>query len=161
MPKRPVVVVRSAYDQDYQSDLFGIDFIDHPTLAKQAMAEQCDINTLVKRWERTGSVGLSFNSTPAQFIDVSEVPDYQSALNTVLKAQSSFAGLSSSIRDRFQNDPAQLLAFLDNEKNRDEAVMLGLVSAPAAAPEAAAKQHPQLSEAAASEAAKQPSNSSL
>jgi len=40
------------------------------------------------------------------------------------------ASLPSKIRDRFGNDPSQLLSFLADSSNKDEAISLGLVSAP-------------------------------
>ena len=42
-------------------------------------------------------------------------------------ARESFAMLPSSIRKRFDNDPGLLLAFLDDENNREEAFSLGLI----------------------------------
>ena len=51
--------------------------------------------------------------------------------------------LPSRVRRRFDNDPAELMEFLADEANREEAVMLGLIEKeepvqPAPAPEGGA-----------------------
>ena len=35
--------------------------------------------------------------------------------------------MSAEIRDRFKNDPNAMIAFLDDVRNRDEAIKLGMV----------------------------------
>jgi len=38
--------------------------------------------------------------------------------------------LPADLRARFDNDPAQLIQFLENSDNKDEAIKLGLVNKP-------------------------------
>ena len=38
--------------------------------------------------------------------------------------------LDANVRKRFHNDPAELIDFVSDEKNRDEAVRLGLLQIP-------------------------------
>jgi len=56
------------------------------------------------------------------------VPDYQSALDLVNQAESMFMSLPAKIRERFANNPAKMVKFLQDEKNRDEAERLGLIA---------------------------------
>lgn len=52
---------------------------------------------------------------------------YHEMLNKVSGVKEKFAGLPASLRQRFKNDPMVMLQFLDDPKNRKEAVRLGLV----------------------------------
>mgnify|MGYP003382125878 CR=1 FL=1 len=100
-----------------------------PTLTQQQFKEQCDINNIIKHYTQTGELPLS--NKVGQFLDVSNVQDYQTALQTVFEAQHAFDALPSSIRSRFENDPNQLLAFIEDDANHEEALTLGLLSSTA------------------------------
>lgn len=123
--KSSLVVVRNGFEPDYRSDDYGLD-CSAGGCTKQSFKDECDVNNIVNRWLRSGVAPAS--SQVAQFLDVSNVPDYHGALNIVRAAQGAFGALPSAVRDRFENDPALLLAFLDDEKNYDEALSLGLVA---------------------------------
>jgi len=56
--------------------------------------------------------------------------DYQSAANAVIAANQSFAALPAKIRNRFNNDPAALLAFIEDDANAEEAYALGILKRP-------------------------------
>lgn len=128
------VRVRGAYDEDYDPDLYGVDFLT-PTVTKQCFKDECDINNIVSRWQKSGVAGSSFSASPGEFADVADVPDYHTALNMVLDAQKRFSELPANIRDRFRNDPGEFLRFVDDPKNTDEAVSLGLAVKREATPE--------------------------
>jgi phage internal scaffolding protein len=51
-------------------------------------------------------------------------------LNQVIAAEDEFMRLPADLRARFENDPAQLIEFLENLENKDEAIKLGLVNPP-------------------------------
>lgn len=99
---------------------------------KQSHRDQCNINTIMTRARRTGFLpgqvaGMSFG-------DFTSGMDFHEAQSRVAAAKSDFESLPSSIRNRFENDPAKLIAFMENESNRDEAVELGLVEKPEEVP---------------------------
>ena len=98
---------------------------DEPTLAQQQFKDECDINNIVKNYSQTGVLPVS--QKVGAFLDVSNVSDYQEALHTVYEAQRAFDALPSNIRSRFENDPNQLLAFIEDDANKDEALKLGLL----------------------------------
>lgn len=95
---------------------------------KQAMANECDINSIIAKAVKAG--GLPRSEKLALYADVSNVPDYHTAHEIVLRAQAQFQALPSLVRDRFNNEPANFLAFMHDEKNQDEAIELGLIEKP-------------------------------
>ncbi|AZL82772.1 internal scaffolding protein [Apis mellifera associated microvirus 3] len=97
-----------------------------PTLTQQNFADECDFNNVLKKWEQSGLI-THLNPAQPQYGDVFDIADYQEALNTVIKAEAAFAALPAALRDRFQNDPANLLAFVEDSANYEEALRLGLV----------------------------------
>lgn len=95
------------------------------SLTKQEFAEENDINNIIKRAKITGELPVS--SRQPLYGDFTNVPQYQEALNIVNEAQEAFESLPSLVRERFQNNPAMMLDFLADPKNRAEAVKLGLI----------------------------------
>lgn len=96
---------------------------------KQSFKAECDINTIMARYMKTGLLE-HVRADVAQYLDVTGA-DYQDAQNLVAGAKSMFHSLPSHIRSKFENDPAQLLAFMENPANAAEAVKLGLQTAQA------------------------------
>lgn len=81
------------------------------------------------KYKATGLID-HVNTFRGSYGDFTSVQDYQLSLNQVMAAQESFEALPSNIRARFQNNPGALLAFLEDPKNQEEAVKLGLINAP-------------------------------
>lgn len=98
------------------------------SLTKQAFGDETDISSIVKKALRGQPVSV-VNDVP-QFLDLTDVPDYQTALNQVLLVNGIFGNLDAHKRARFANDPAQMVAFLSDPANHKEAVELGLIDAP-------------------------------
>lgn len=96
-----------------------------PTKTQQQFADQCDVNKIIERHDRTGELTW-VNKNPGVFGDFSEITDYQESLNTVIQAESTFMSLDAKLRARFENDPAQLLDFMHDPRNYDEGVKLGI-----------------------------------
>lgn len=102
--------------------------------AKQEFRDECDINVLMKKYERTGLI-THVNRYQGQYADVTEIVDYQGAQNAVIAAQEAFGSLPSSIRARFENDPAKFMDFVHDEANFDKLVEMGLAKARPKGPE--------------------------
>lgn len=119
---------RTGYDHDF-GPRGDIDFGDEPSLAIQSAKDECDINCIIDRANRGIQPQFTNLQTPV-YGDVSSVQDYQTALNLITEAQGHFDSLPASVRDRFNNNPATLLKFLNNPQNRKEAESLGLVQPP-------------------------------
>lgn len=101
-------------------------FCTTPSKTKQEPKNACDINKIVARALR-GQAIMNLNNKPGRFGDVSEVPDYATALRVVKRAEELFSSLPALVRKRFQNDPAEMLEFVKDSKNADEAKALGLL----------------------------------
>lgn len=97
-----------------------------PSRTKQSFRDECDINIIMGRYLQTGVIDFVAKHSP-QYGDVTGA-DFQTAMQTVAQANSMFADLPSSLRERFGNDPAQFLDFVADDKNRAEAAQLGLLS---------------------------------
>jgi len=102
-----------------------------PGRTKQSFKDECDVNTIMRRYEATGI--LPEPRGVPQYLDVSSI-DFQEAQFFIAAANSRFFSLPSRIRDRFENDPAQFLAFMEDSRNAQEARELGLVPTPQPSP---------------------------
>lgn len=80
---------------------------------KQEFREECDINNIMKRYEKDGLVD-HVNKYQGQYGDFTDAPEYQDALNKVASAEAMFMTLPANIRARYENDPGKFLQFVDN-----------------------------------------------
>ena len=95
------------------------------TKTLQHLKDQVDVNNIIDKFVKTGVLE---SSNRKSFFGDCTSDDYQECLNKVLVAQDSFESLSAKVKARFKNDPVELMQFLEDDKNRDEAVVLGLVN---------------------------------
>ena len=125
------VFLRTAYnyDKDAASNESGL-ACEEPSLAQQHFKDECDINNILRQFNITGL--LPESPLSPRYGDFSGIGDYHTALNRVIAAQDEFDALPAQIRARFDNDPANLIEFLDDDANRPEAEALGLVNKGAA-----------------------------
>lgn len=114
------------YDTNVASDESGV-ACEEPSLAQQHFKDECDINNILRQFNITGL--LPESPLSPRYGDFTGISDYQSALNAVIAAEEGFMTLPAEIRATFGNDPEQLINFLDNPDNKDEAIKLGLVDA--------------------------------
>lgn len=94
--------------------------------AKQSHRKECDINSIVRQYEKTGLL-TPVVERPGVFVDVSEVGDYRTALENVRVADDMFMDLPSGIRAEFANDPAEFLDFCTDPDNEDRMREMGLL----------------------------------
>lgn len=100
---------------------------EEPSLAQQQFKEECDINNIVKKFHNTGEF-LNMTSKTGVYADFSEIQDYQTMLHTVMAAEDAFNALPAQVRAKFRNDPGQLITYLQDPKNEEEARSLGLLN---------------------------------
>jgi len=96
-----------------------------PSLAVQSSKDECDINTIVRRFGLTGQ--LPDNVSAPVYADFHEVYDYHTAMNQIKAAEGAFMSMPADIRSRFRNDPNAFVDFCSDDSNRAEAEKLGLV----------------------------------
>ena len=84
---------------------------------KQSFSNDCDINKIMAKAIKTGmladSVGIS--SRQAIFADVADIGDYRVVMDKIVKANEAFEQLSADVKNRFNNDPALLVAWYAGE----------------------------------------------
>lgn len=107
----------------------GIVFTE-PSLAKQAFKDQCDINNVLKRYNATGVLDHVTALQPV-YADLTQVGDLQQAFDIVRSAQDAFDALPSELRNELDNNPANLLSFIQNPANKERCVAYGLFNKPA------------------------------
>lgn len=126
-----MVEFRTAYNDKYVDPgikMVNSDGSPQRSLAIQSERDNCDVNLIVDRFQKTG-VLPTMNKTP-QYGDFSQLPDYQESLNTVIAAQKAFMTLDARIRKQFDNNPAEFLDFVDDPKNGDKLIEWGLRKGP-------------------------------
>jgi phage internal scaffolding protein len=112
------------YDTDAASNESALHCEDD-SLAQQHQKEECDINYILKRFNVTGELPVS--PVSPRYGDFTGISDYHTALDRVIAADEEFMNLPANLRARFDNNAANLIEFLNDENNRDEAIKLGLV----------------------------------
>lgn len=98
------------------------------SLTHQSMAPECDINTIMKKYEKTGILEHR-NNFEGAYGNFTEGPaDYHESMNAVIAADEMFQTLPARIRRRFHNDPGAFLEFTADPENQDELIRLGLAT---------------------------------
>lgn len=123
----------------------GVDCSKDVPLTKQSFKDEADINVLIARYGEAVVASSGGEASREMFYgDFSDGLDYLAARQSILNAEAAFQSLPAQLRDRFRNDPGELLEFIQDEANHEEAVKLGLLvrkepaaPAPAGAPAAA------------------------
>lgn len=98
---------------------------EKPSRSQQQFKDQCDVNKIVARYKKTGIV-THLRGGDGQYGDFSDIGTYHEAIQRVLDANKEFMKLPAAIRNRFGNDPQQLMTFLDDPSNNEEAIKMGL-----------------------------------
>lgn len=113
---------RTAYGPKLEVELI----FTGPGRTKQAFKAECDINTIMARYQKTGV--LEFTQKHAgQFEDVTAL-DYTAGMQAIAAAKSMFFDMPSALRARFENEPGRFLEFIQDPRNTAEAIELGLAT---------------------------------
>jgi len=122
--KEPFIRNPYNYDTNAASDESGLRCED-ATRTQQHFKDETDINNILRQFNITGQ--LPTKPMSPRYGDFTGIGDYHAALNQVIAAEGEFMTLPAQLRARFDNDPQELIEFLNNPENKDEAVKLGLV----------------------------------
>lgn len=130
----PLIITR--YDYESQKLVSpGVHFDKNKkadrSLTNQADMDAADINKIMARYERTGVLidPLGVERRP-MYGDFTEIKDYHQMLSSIRNVERAFSTLPANVRNRFDNDPQKLIDFLDDPKNNEEAIKLGLIEQP-------------------------------
>lgn len=129
---------KTAYGPKLSQAVTGLDCsADHPYgRTKQAFRDESNINNIMQKFIKTGTLEFTNKNQP-RYGDVTGA-DFQLFNNIIAAANTMFAEMPAALRNRFENDPAKFLDFVQNENNRAEATELGLLK-PVQASEAQAQ----------------------
>lgn len=122
----PMSKIRSAYDGERKPVRLAF---TGPGRTKQSFRDECDINNIMGKFQRTGLLE-AVNKNQPRYGDVPAM-DFRQAVENIRLADEMFSEMPSNVRKRFENDPGAFLAFIQNADNYDEAVELGLIVPPA------------------------------
>lgn len=106
---------------------------EEPSKTDPSWKDECDANNIMANYIKTGQI-RHLAKAQGLYADVSEIPDLGTALDQVTKAQFAFDSLPSDLRSRFGNSPISFIQFLQDDKNKDEAIKLGIIKPPADPP---------------------------
>lgn len=120
------------------------------SLTLQSDRTNADINNLVRR----GIVPPDPNQL--MFGDFADGSDFESVQQAIANAKSAFMELPSDVRDRFANNPAKLIDFVNDPNNAVEAANMGLIN-PLSPPEASEPEPAKGSQKEPSDASESPS----
>ncbi|WNK14018.1 MAG: internal scaffolding protein [Microvirus sp.] len=107
-----------------------------PSRTHQEYRDECDLNKIMDKYRHTGVLPAArLGVTPAQprYGDFRGV-DYHAAQTIIADANQRFEALPAVVRDRFRNEPVNMIKFLQDSNNRAEAEKLGLVNPAPKAP---------------------------
>lgn len=97
-----------------------------PGKTKQEFKDEVDVNSIMAKYRRTGLIS-HVRANPGTYADLTGLASYHESLNKVAQAQELFLALPATIRGKFENDPAKMVAFMEDESNHDEARKLGML----------------------------------
>lgn len=102
-----------------------------PTMTIQSEKDNCDINVIMNRYATCGTP-LPYRSDGVEpvYADVSELGDYMENYQRCKQAEEMFNNLPSALRKELDNNPANLLPFIQDEKNKERCYEYGLLNKP-------------------------------
>lgn len=97
------------------------------SLTNQADMDAADVNKIMAKYEKTGVLidPLGVMREPT-YGDFTEVKNYHEMMIAVRNVERAFATQPAKIKNRFNNNPQELIDFLENRDNDEEAIKLGL-----------------------------------
>jgi len=128
-----MVQIITRYDYEAQAKVAPGSYFDPKKKSDRSMTNQsdmdaADVNKIMARAENGVIDPTIISNRVAQFGDFSKFGSYYEMLCSVRRAEQVFASLPAAVRNRFDNDPQQLIDFLNDSKNDKEAVKLGFKS---------------------------------
>lgn len=98
--------------------------IEGVSRTKQSMAAECDINNIMKKYVKTGTIS-HFNRFGSRYGDFPAVT-FHEAMNVVRAGEEMFEALPAEVRRKFDNNAESFLEFVQDPENLPEMRELGL-----------------------------------
>ena len=99
---------------------------NEPSMTKQSLKDDADINNIIKRYNKTGVLQnmKEFEGVYGDF----DSNDFHTAMNVVAEANSLFEQVPSEIRAQFKNDPGAFIDYATNPENHEQMAKWGLAN---------------------------------
>lgn len=99
-----------------------------PSLTRQEFAEECDINTIMQRYDGYLSDPMRSMREP-RYVDFADMPqDLMGFMRLQQEAADAFMTLPAQVRKEFENDPIQFVAFAADPGNLEQMREWGLAA---------------------------------
>lgn len=98
-----------------------------PSRTQKQYKDEVNVNNIIKKYRQTGSITHVRNAQNGVYADLTNLPDLMEAQAVIIAAEAAFAEVPAKIRQRFQHDPRQMIDFLSDPNNQEEAIKLGLM----------------------------------
>ena len=102
-----------------------------PTMTIQSEKDNCDINVIMNRYATCGTpLPYRTDGVEPVYADVSELGDYMENFQRCKQAEEMFNALPSALRKELDNNPANLIPFIQNKENESRCIEYGLINKP-------------------------------
>lgn len=98
---------------------------NEPDLAQQQYAKQCDVNEIMRKYEKDGTI-THIAKNPGRYQQLGEPTDLLDAQMRVIRAEEAFMSLPASLRAKCDHQPANFLRMLEDGSNDEELIKLGI-----------------------------------
>lgn len=98
-----------------------------PSLTQKQFKNDVDVNNIIKKFKKTGQISHIRNTLNGVYSDLTHISDLLDMKLKVIHAEQAFMELPPKLRSKFRNDPAELISYLQNPSNHEEAIHLGLM----------------------------------
>lgn len=120
------ILSSSTVEIDRANPAIYVDFTDTVSRTRQEFADECDINSLMAKYEKTGILPDAVNNDVPRYLDVSNVPDLQTALELLNQSTAAFMALPATVRREFDNDAVKFVSFAQDPENLPQMRTWGL-----------------------------------
>lgn len=117
---------RNSYEARNGLVSFGSAYVEHepvdfncgpdPSMTDQSFGEECDINNLMARYQKTGLLP-QHPGQEMRYLDLTDMPSFQDAMDMMLRAEEAFMALPAVVRREFDNDPGKFVGFAEDPEN--------------------------------------------
>jgi len=97
---------------------------EQPSMTEQHHKKDCDIRHIMRKSQQTGMV-THLAQYEGRYMDLANRPDFERSQQIIADGKTAFETVPADIRDRFHNNPAEWIEFMQNPDNREEMIELG------------------------------------
>ncbi len=106
------------------------------SMTQQQFHEESKISTIIKKYDKTGILGTGNGTRKPLYGDFTQ-NNYTEMQQKLALSKEKFDEYPDDIKKIFEYNPQNLVAFLSDSNNRDDAIELGLIPKPEKEPEQA------------------------